>query len=252
MEKILLEVCVGSVEDCLAAERAGADRLELNSALFLGGLTPTLGALIEAKSQVAIPIMAMIRPRAAGFEYSGADLAVMERDIDLALAHGADGVVFGVLDSEGKIDVSAMRRLTRRVTRGEIVFHRAFDVVSDPLAALETLIDLGIRRVMTSGQEETAYEGAALIARLIEHARGRIEILPAGRINRFSVADVVSRTGCNQVHVACLTKRADRSTSGNPHVYYGGALRPAEDRYETSDGDAIADLRRRLGCGANM
>ncbi len=247
---MLLEVPVGSAEDALAAREGGADRLELNAALALGGLTPSLGTLLEVKGAVALPVLVMVRPRPGGFAYSEADFRVMQRDTDLALHHGADGVVFGILTVEGRVDGERCRRLVRQAGDRGAVFHRAFDVTPDPLAALEELIDLGFRRVMTSGQQETAYNGAGLIAQLITRAAGRIEVLPAGGINRFTVADVVARTGCDQVHASLRARQEDRSVGARPQVSFGGTVRLPEQWYDATSSRAVAELRASLGpCG---
>src|SRR6516165_5711415 len=111
--RVLLEVAVASVEDALAAQAGGADRLELNAALALGGLTPSLGTLIEVKAAVALPVLVMVRPRPGGFAYGGADFRVMQRDAGLALRHGADGIVLGILTGDGRVDVDRCRRLLR-------------------------------------------------------------------------------------------------------------------------------------------
>ena len=161
----------------------GADRVELCSALFLGGLTPSLGSLVQVKQLAKIPVMAMNRPRAAGFCYSETEFAVMERDADLLFEHGADGIVFGILNDDGRIDIERTRALRKRIGSRQAVFHRAFDVTPDPFRTLEELIDLGITRVLTSGQKNGAPEGSTLIKRLIDHARGRIEILPGAGID---------------------------------------------------------------------
>jgi copper homeostasis protein len=244
--RVLLEVPVASIEDALAAQEGGADRLELNAALALGGLTPSLGTLIEVKATVALPVFVMIRPRPGGFAYSEADLQVMQRDTDLALQHGAEGIVFGILTGDGRVDVDRSRRLLRQLGDRAAVFHRAFDVIPDPFDALEQLIDLGLRRVMTSGQEATAYNGAALIAELIRRSAGRIEVLPAGGINRFTVADLVARTGCDQVHASLRTEREDRSVAARPQVSFGSAVKLPEDRYSTTSSEAVAELRELL------
>jgi copper homeostasis protein len=239
---VLVEVAVASVEDAMTAQQARADRLELNAALGLGGLTPSLGTLIEVKATVFLPVLVMVRPRPAGFAYSAADFRVMQRDTDLALQHGADGIVLGILTEDGRVDAERCRLLVRQAGKAEVVFHRAFDVTPDPFAALEQLIDLGFRRLMTSGQEETAYNGAGRIAELIERAAGRIEILPAGGINRFTVADVVARTGCTQVHASLRSRREDRSVAARPQVSFGGPIRMPEDRFDAVSADAVAEL----------
>ena len=246
--RILLEVAIASADDAEAAQNAGADRVELNSALLLGGLTPSLGTLIEARARIQIPIIAMVRPRGGGFAYSEAEFASMLRDVRLFLDHGADGVAFGCLDDGGRVNHSRCAQIASLVGNDrDVVFHRAFDVTPDPVEALETLIALGVRRVMTSGQEDSAYNGAARIKALIEQSAGRIEILPAGGINAFTVEDVLARTGCDQIHASLKTSKRDGSTTARPNVSFGGTLKPAEDRYDTTDPTAVATLRGRLG-----
>ena len=243
MRAIQLEICTASVEDCVKAERGGADRVELNCALMLGGLTPTLGALREARAAVRLPIIAMIRPRPAGFCYSPAEFAVMQRDAEAALSEKADGIAFGILTAAGAVDVKRCRQMVKLTAGRQAVFHRAFDVVRDPLRALEQLIDLGLTRVMTSGQEASAYNGAANIAAYIRQAAGRIEILPAGGINRFTVADVIRRTSCNQVHASLSTTGKDSSASGRPQVSFGGAVKQSEEQFTVTDAQAVRRLR---------
>jgi len=244
---MLVEICCGSLDDALAAQVGGADRIELNSALFLGGLTPSGGTLRLTREQLSIPIFAMVRPRVGGFHYTAAEFEVMQADARLLCELGADGLVFGCLDGSGEIDRERTARLVDLAGGRPTVFHRAFDVVPDPFAALETLIELGVTRILTSGQEETAYNGAALIRQLREAARGRMEILPGGGIDPFNIADVITRTGTDQVHLALFTPRLDTSCQGRPQVYFGGGLRPSEDRLEVIDTRAVARLRGQLG-----
>lgn len=243
---MLLEICTASVEDCLTAQAGGADRVELNSALALGGLTPSLGLLREARQELRIPLIAMIRPRPAGFCYCASEFRVMQRDIELALAHGADGIAFGILREDGCIDISRCAEIVKQAGGKEAVFHRAFDVTPKPFEALEQLIDLGITRVMTSGQESSAYNGAVNIARFSEQARGRIQILPAGGINRFTIADVLSRTGCEQVHASLSALQYDTSTRARPHIRFGSAHALNDDRYSATQLEAVQALRRFL------
>lgn len=246
MAKILLEICAASLEDCLAAQAGGADRIELNCGLMLGGLTPSLGTLIEACRQVQAPIISMIRPRPGGFCYSPSEFTVMQRDLDLMLQHGARGIAFGILTGQGEIDLPRSRQIIAQAGDREVVFHRAFDVTPDPVKALEQLIELGVKRVMTSGQEASAYNGARKIAEFIRQAAGRIEILPAGGINRFTLADVLERTGCSQVHASLSMSKTDASTRSRPQVAFGGSLTPPEDRFTTTDPQAVTALRQRL------
>ncbi len=246
VDAIQLEICTASAEDCVKAERGGADRVELNCALMLGGLTPSLGALRESRASVRLPIIAMIRPRPAGFCYSRSEFAVMQRDAETALSEGADGIAFGILTATGALDLKRCRQMVQLAAGRQAVFHRAFDVVRNPLAGLEQLIDLGVTRVMTSGQEASAYNGAANIGGYIRQAAGRIEILPAGGINRFTVADVVQRTGCNQVHASLSTASQDRSACGRPQVSFGGAVKASEVEFTVTDAQAVRRLRDAL------
>lgn len=240
---MILEICIASVDDAIHAHENGADRVELCSALALGGLTPSLATVIEAREAVPIPIIAMARPRSGGFWYSRADFRVMQRDIELMLEQNVEGIAFGILREDGTIDLERCQRIVNLVGDRQAVFHRAFDVTPDPFVALEQMIDLGITRIMTSGQEESAYCGATRIAQLIQRAAGCIEILPAGGINRFTLQDVLTRTGCDQIHASLRMRNIDPSTSASPHVSFGGSIRLPEDRFDVTDADAVASLR---------
>jgi len=213
---------------------------------MLGGLTPSLGSLKEAVAAIHIPIISMIRPRAGGFCYSKTEFQVMLRDIENVLAEGAAGIAFGILTTSGAVDIERCREVLWLNAGRQAVFHRAFDVVPEPLKALEQLIDLGITRVMTSGQEASAYNGVDNIASYIRHAAGRIQILPAGGVNRFTVADIVRRTGCDQVHASLSTIATDQSVLARPQVSFGGTLKPPETEFGVTDGKAVAHLRQLL------
>lgn len=188
MSRILLEVSVASVECARAAERGGADRLEVCSALDLGGLTPSPELLRAIRDAVSLPLAVMVRPHARGFAYSDADREEMSRAIE---SLPADAHVFGALTATGDVDESMP---------GPGVFHRAFDEARGPFASLETLIRLGFGRLLTSGQAPTALDGKDLIRRLIERSAGRIEILPGAGVRSRNVAELVRATGCTQVH----------------------------------------------------
>ena len=239
-ERVLLEICCGGIDDAIQAERGGADRVELCSALFLGGLTPSQGTIQEAKQRLKIPVMVMVRPRAGGFCYSEAEMNSMERDAEES---AGDGIVFGILLENGKVDLPRCKRLMRRIGDRQSVFHRAFDVTPDPFRALEQLVDMGVRRVLTSGQRDSAPEGADLIRRLVEKAEGRIEILPGGGIQPYQVATVIEQTGCAQVHMTAWQTCTDRSTHARPAVTFGGALYPPEDRFQVTDPRLVKEIK---------
>lgn len=240
-KNILIELCCGSYEDVVIAEAAGADRVELNSAMFLGGLTPTLGCLIEVKKNTKIPIMTMIRPREAGFFYSDYEYAVMKRDAALFLEHGADGLVFGFLNPDGTFDKTRMKEFTDMCIKAgkDAVCHRAFDVTPDPFEALDTLIELKITRVLTSGQQPNAIAGEKMISNFIQIADNRIEILPGAGLKHNNIAGFVERTGATQVHFSASKLREETSTAMNPSIHFGGALYPREDVISVANGEKI-------------
>lgn len=203
-----LEIVVQSPDDAVAAARSGADRLEMVSALTLGGLTPSFGAVEESIAACDLPVMAMLRPRSGGFGYSGRELSAMERDGARFLAAGARGLVFGVLDENG-IDAKANARLLR--LGGEAVFHRAFDALPDAFEAIERLVDLGFRRILTSGGPGTALQGVDRIRSYVERSAGRIEILPGGGIRPENAHEIMRRTGATQLHLGAVEWSEDRA-----------------------------------------
>ncbi len=195
-----LEVCVASSEDAATAEAGGADRLELNVALELGGITPSAGLLEEVRQTVSLRIIAMVRPRAAGFCYSAREHRQMLRDAETLLAMGADGIACGALRGNRTVDCRFWAELVKLAGSQEVVFHRAFDLVADQVVALEQLVELGTTRILTSGGAPSALEGASQLARLQELAGGRVEILPGSGVSADNVVRLLELTGCDQVH----------------------------------------------------
>lgn len=251
MRKAIVEVCCGSADDVIEAYRAGADRVELNSSLFLGGLTPSIGTMRVARREAGLKIMAMVRPREGGFCYTETEFAAAVEDAKQLLAEGADGLVFGFLQADGTVDRERTRVLARlaQAAGKETVFHRAIDVVPDWKAALDTLIELGITRVLTSGQEPSAPQGAETIRDMAEYAAGRIQILPGAGIRTNNVERVLAQTGCGQVHLSGHKRQMDPSAGGNPSIHYGGCLYPPEDSFKVVDGAYIGGLLERLESG---
>lgn len=214
MEKIV-EICCGSYEDALNAYRGGASRVELNSGLHLGGLTPSLGTLILTKKNTDLKIMAMVRPRGAGFHYTDDEFRVMKQDAISLMEHGADGIVFGCLHEDGRIYRKQTGQLVQiaKEFQGEAVFHRAFDCVRDPYEAITTLIDLGVDRILTSGLQEKAIDGVPLLKDLQDKFGDRIEIVVGSGINADNAKDIMEKTGITQIHSSCKTWVHDGSTS---------------------------------------
>lgn len=206
---ITLEVCISSVEDAVAACAGGADRLELCIAMELGGLTPSVALLEEVLYTVSVPVVVMVRPRAAGFRYTQVERCLILRDSQLLLAAGADGIVSGALREDGKFDFEFWQDLRRKTGECPLVFHRALDVVSDPSETLQQLIDSGTTRVLTSGGCKTAWEGRQQIARLQSLAEGRIEILAGAGITPSNAVPLIEATGCRQLHGSFSDVRDD-------------------------------------------
>ncbi|RDU95123.1 copper homeostasis protein CutC [Trinickia dinghuensis] len=201
---VLLEVCVDSPAGLEAAVAGGAGRIELCSALDLGGLTPSRG-MIELAAQQAVPVHALIRPRSGGFVYSRSEVDVMLTDIEVARASGLAGVVVGAARSDGGLDLQVLRRLCEYADGLSVTLHRVFDLVPDPGQALEDAIDLGIDRILTSGGGVTVLGGLHVISSLCRQAAGRISILPGAGVTADNVAELIETTGVSEVHASCRT-----------------------------------------------
>ena len=201
MSEILLECCVGSVESAVNAELGGAGRVELCSALELGGVTPSSAAIRLARERIDIPLFVLIRPRGGDFHYSPIEVEVMKTDIAAARDLGADGIVLGISRKDGNVDVERTAELIEASGGASITFHRAFDSTPDPLAALETLRELGVNRVLTTGGADRAEESLTGLEKLAEAAAGRIGILPGGGINHENCRRIIEQTGAREIHV---------------------------------------------------
>ena len=197
----ILEACVDSAEAAVAAARAGAGRVELCANLVEGGTTPSAGSIRAAVVEAGVDVMVMIRPRGGDFVYSPRELEVMRHDIMAARDCGAHGVVFGCLTRDGVIDRDSVTALRGLAAPLPVTFHRAFDVCRDPFEALDELIELGINRLLTSGQQPTAPEGLALIGELVDRAADRIVVMPGVGIDAGNVRKVALATGAREFHV---------------------------------------------------
>ena len=200
--KIKVETMCDSLRDCIVSEKYGADRIELNSGSHLGGLTPSLGLLIQAKTQTNIPVLPMIRCRMGGFTYSDIEYDTMYLDAKLMLENGADGIVYGFLNEDRSINIEMTKKFTdlAKEYKKEAIFHRAFDRTQDPYTSIETLIDLRIDRILTSGLKENVTDGLDLIKDLQEKYGDQIEILPGSGITHENAKYIIDYTKTNQIH----------------------------------------------------
>ena len=196
----LVEAAVETLHSALAAERAGAGRIELCASLSHGGTTPSAGLIAAVVERVRIPVFVLIRPRGGGFVYSDEEIGVMLRDIKLASTLGIDGIVIGVLTPENLVDAGHTRALIEAAEGLPVTFHRAFDLTRNLPEALEQLIEAGVSRILTSGGAATALAGAGAIAALVDQARARIVVMPGGGIREHNVRELIARTGVSEVH----------------------------------------------------
>lgn len=204
-EQITVEVCVDSVASALAAERGGAQRIELCSDLLEGGVTPSLGLLSVVRKEISIGVHPIVRPRPGDFCYSDAEFEIMRRDIELAKREGADGVVLGILQSNGRVDVGRTRRLVELAQPLSVTFHRAFDVSANLLESFEDVCATGADRLLTSGGEQECLKGVGTVARLVQASEGRIKLMAGGRIGIDNAATIIESTGVSEIHVGLAT-----------------------------------------------
>ena len=220
------EICANSVASCLAAQEGGADRVELCSGIPEGGTTPSFGMIRSARESIDIALNVIIRPRGGDFLYSPEELKEMVYDIQVAKELGADGVVFGCLTKEGHVDKKAMAMLMEAADGLPVTFHRAFDHTSDPMLALEDIIDLGCARILTSGCRPTAMEGAALISQLVKEAGNRIIIMPGCGVNERNIAELARLSGAREFHFSAREPVGSGMIYRNPDVAMGSEADP--------------------------
>lgn len=248
MNKILkepiIEICCGSYYDALQAFKGGAKRIELNSALMLGGLTPSTASLKLVKQNIPdLKVITMVRPRGAGFCYADEEFQVMKEECCELLEAGTDGIAFGCLKADGTLDREKNLHLLSLIKEynREAVFHRAFDIVPNPFETMEELIQMGIDRVLTSGQKAKAIEGAGLIKQLQERYGEQMQILAGSGINASNAYKLMQETGILQVHSSCKDWITDPTTKAK-EVSYSIALGEKEMMYDVVSARLVKEL----------
>ncbi|PTE11670.1 copper homeostasis protein CutC [Mesorhizobium helmanticense] len=236
----LIEICVEGIDGLLAAQAAGADRVELCASLIEGGITPSLGTVRAALELATIPFHVIVRPRGGDFLYSDTEYGSMLADARALRELGVAGVVVGCLNADGTIDEKRMSELVRAAGPLNVTCHRAFDMTRDPAEALEALIRCKVGRVLTSGQRDTALQGAALLADLVRQAGDRIIILGCGALDPDNIAEVAGTTGLTEMHFAALKDVPSTMRYRNPHVGMGGDDLDREYRTTVTDGALVA------------
>ncbi len=223
MNKIIFEACVDSVDSAILAEKAGADRIELCSDLDSGGLTPSYGLISIVLERLTIPVNILIRPRVGDFIYSHEKFEVMKRDILFCRYSNVNGIVTGILNIDGTIDKERTFELIDIARPMSFTYHRAFDFTRDPYEALDTLIELGADRILTSGLGNTAYSGIDVIKKLVDKARSRIIIMPGGGVNENNVAEILTKSGATEIHASARETIQSNMTYQNSSINLYGA-----------------------------
>jgi copper homeostasis protein len=218
---MIIEACVNSAVSAIEAQKGGADRVELCENLHDGGTTPSTGTIHFARKSLHIGLNVMIRPRGGDFLYSDAEFEIMAEDIKVAKKLGTDGVVFGILKADGTIDMERMKILTDLARPMGVTCHRAFDMTADPFLAMEDLIQLGVDRILTSGQQKTAPDGAELISELINKSNGRIIIMPGCGVKEDNIEDLIRITSATEVHIHLEKQQPSRMIFRQSSVYMG-------------------------------
>jgi copper homeostasis protein len=234
-----IEICVEGIDGLVAAQQAGADRVELCASLLEGGLTPSLGVVREALRVGTIPFHVIIRPRGGDFLYSELEFASMIEDVKAMRDLGVVGVVIGCLTADGEIDEARTKALVDAARPMKVTCHRAFDMTRDYRAAIETLIRAGVDRVLTSGQRDTAIEGIDILKDTTAIADGRIVIMACGALDQSNIAQVRRATGVDEMHFAALKTLKSTMAFRNPHVGMGGTAIEREYEITVTDEDAV-------------
>jgi copper homeostasis protein len=236
---MVLEIIAFNIESCLSAQNAGAGRIELCANPGEGGTTPSLAFIKEARRTLEIDLYVMIRHRGGNFMYNEQEISIMKDDIAICKDEGCDGIVLGMLNEDGKIDIGKCRRLVGYAYPLGVTFHRAFDRAVNPLQALEEIIECGCERILTSGQKPKVMEGTALIKLLIEKAEDRIIIMPGSGINSSNIADIARETGATEFH-------SSASLITNKKFDYQNEIRERDQGYVIVNPEEVTNMKKKL------
>lgn len=215
-----IEVSAYSVQWCIDAQNAGANRVELCDNIYEGGTTPSIGSIELARKHLAVELYVIIRPRGGDFLYSDIEFETMKKDIELAKTAGVDGLVFGLLKKNGSIDVQRTKELVELSKPLKVTFHRAFDLAKNPFDALEDIISCGCHRILTSGQKNIAIEGLPLLAKLVKKAGKRISIMPGSGINESNILEIKKKSKAFEFHLSGKKTVQTKMDYINEHINF--------------------------------
>lgn len=243
---MLLEICVDSLESAMAAQQGGANRVELCSNLNIGGTTPSQGLIKLAINNLSIDVFVMIRPRGGDFCYTNLEYEVIKEDIKNAKRMGADGIVIGILKTDGTIDTVRMKEVIKLAQPLKVTFHRAFDKTRDLFESLDTLIALGVDRVLTSGGENKAANGISVIKELVKRANNKIVIMPGSGVNITNVIEIVNQTKVKEIHLSAREKIDSKMEFRNLKINAGGNLIISEHENFVASKKTIEEIANSL------
>tara|TARA_R110002049_G_scaffold279949_3_gene459149 strand:+ start:7513 stop:8247 length:735 start_codon:yes stop_codon:yes gene_type:complete len=235
---MIIEICANSYQSAKNAQIAGANRIELCSELAVGGITPSYGLIKQVLDNISIPVHVLVRPRSGNFTYSKSEFEIMKKDIQLCKDLGCKGIVSGTLNPDQTIDIERTKQLVELSKPLNFTFHRAFDWTPNPLKALDTLIDLGVNSVLTSGQEKSAKAGINLLKQLKTHANNKITLLPGGGIHLKNAA-LFQKSGFKALHCSLTTFTTVNKT---PNIAMNSSKHFSETHIATSDIKKIQQL----------
>lgn len=241
-----IEICVDSVESCINAERGGADRLELCGNMFEGGTTASYGVLQLAREMVSKPIYAMVRPRGGDFCYNDIEFEIMKREIKLMKELKIDGIVFGILTKEGKVDKERCSKLLDLWGTNKATFHRAIDVSSNLNEACEDIISLGFERILTSGGEANVMSGIIKLKELVEKYNDKIIIMPGSGINERNIEYINDTVKANEYHMTANKTVESVMQYRNENVFMGASLRPPEFSVKYTDENKVKNIKSKI------
>lgn len=242
---MVLEICVDSLDSARAAERGGAQRIELCSDLMEGGVTPSSGLISAAREALSIPVFVIVRPRGGDFYYTAEEFNIMKRDVAAAKSYGAGGVVLGALTQNGHVDVERTRELVELARPMGVTFHRAIDRAEEIDEALEAVIRTGADRVLTSGGRQTAEQGVENISRLVANAAGRIGVMVCGTIRKENIGQIARKTNASEFHASLRKKMKSPIVHQNPALSLGEVGLDEFARYAVMAED-VRELREAL------
>ncbi|MBW5398514.1 copper homeostasis protein CutC [Brachyspira pilosicoli] len=241
-----IEICVDGVESCINAEKGGADRLELCGNMFEGGTTPSYGVLQLAREMVSKPIYAMVRPRGGDFCYNDIEFEIMKREIKLMKELKIDGIVFGILTKEGKVDKERCSKLLDLWGTNKATFHRAIDVSSNLNEACEDIISLGFERILTSGGEANVMSGIIKLKELVEKYNDKIIIMPGSGINERNIEYINDTVKANEYHMTANKTVESVMQYRNENVFMGASLRPPEFSVKYTDENKVKNIKSKI------